>query len=251
MTTPVLSVQAARNLHLAAQGLLYQPRKQVGPQAIHDTFSRISLLQIDTINIVARSPYLVLFSRLGCYPPERRGLARVRGDLIEYWAHKACFLPKHDFKLIRHQVLNPESMGWKYHPEWMKQHAEDIDQLLQHIEHHGPVRSADSYRLGCYAPAEKRQNGYFVLPLLHKRALVGRLDTKMHRKQGILEIINLYPEVGTKVTVGLLSGLKKALTTFAQWQSASHIRLSSVSEKFRAVWGEGWEIALNSDTRHT
>jgi uncharacterized protein YcaQ len=36
-----------------------------------DCISRMSLLQIDTINVVARSPYLVLFSRLGDYPPRR------------------------------------------------------------------------------------------------------------------------------------------------------------------------------------
>jgi uncharacterized protein YcaQ len=32
------------------------------------TIQQMSLLQIDTINVVARSPYLVLFSRLGSYP---------------------------------------------------------------------------------------------------------------------------------------------------------------------------------------
>lgn len=69
MTLPYISLADARNLHLAAQGLLNKSRRRASPEDILSTISRISLLQIDTINIVARSPYLVLFSRLGNYSP--------------------------------------------------------------------------------------------------------------------------------------------------------------------------------------
>lgn len=60
MSLPHLSLADARNLHLAAQGLLNKPRRQASLEDIPATISRMSLLQIDTINIVARSPYLVL-----------------------------------------------------------------------------------------------------------------------------------------------------------------------------------------------
>lgn len=52
-------------------------------------------------------------------------------------------MPRSDFMLIRHRMLAPEKMGWKYKAEWMKEHAHEIEQLLQHIQHNGPVRSAD------------------------------------------------------------------------------------------------------------
>ncbi len=65
MSVPHLSLTAARHLHLAAQGLLRKPSRRARPADILTTIQRMSLLQIDTINIVARSPYLVLFSRLG------------------------------------------------------------------------------------------------------------------------------------------------------------------------------------------
>ncbi len=70
MSLPHLSLADARNLHLAAQGLLNKPRRRASLEDIPATISRMSLLQIDTINIVARSPYLVLFSRLGNYPAQ-------------------------------------------------------------------------------------------------------------------------------------------------------------------------------------
>ncbi|MFR3707041.1 MAG: DNA glycosylase AlkZ-like family protein [Enterobacter hormaechei] len=41
---------------------------------------------------MARSPYLVLFSRLGNYPPQWLDNALSQGELMEYWAHEACFL---------------------------------------------------------------------------------------------------------------------------------------------------------------
>lgn len=87
MSLPHLSLADARNLHLAAQGLLNKPRRQASLEDIPATISRMSLLQIDTINIVARSPYLVLFSRLGNYPAQWLDESLARGELMEYWAH--------------------------------------------------------------------------------------------------------------------------------------------------------------------
>ncbi|CZX03462.1 FIG004798: Putative cytoplasmic protein [Enterobacter cloacae] len=143
MSLPQLSLSAARNLHLAAQGLLKKPRRRAQPADILTTVQRMSLLQIDTINIVARSPYLVLFSRLGNYPPQWLDDALSKGELMEYWAHEACFLPRSDFALVRHRMLAPEKMGWKYRQAWMHEHAAEIEQLIAHIAEKGPVRSAD------------------------------------------------------------------------------------------------------------
>ena len=56
MSLPQLSLSAARNLHLAAQGCS-KARRRAQPADILSTVQRMSLLQIDTINIVARSPY--------------------------------------------------------------------------------------------------------------------------------------------------------------------------------------------------
>ena len=89
MSLPQLSLAAARTLHLAAPGLLKKPRRRAQPADILSTVQRMSLLQIDTINIVARSPYLVLFSRLGNYPPQWLDNALSQGELMEYWAHEA------------------------------------------------------------------------------------------------------------------------------------------------------------------
>ncbi|ELW1645489.1 MULTISPECIES: winged helix-turn-helix domain-containing protein [Enterobacter] len=408
MSLPQLTLSAARHLHLAAQGLLKKPRRRARPADILSTVQRMSLLQIDTINIVARSPYLVLFSRLGHYQPQWLDMALSQGELMEYWAHEACFLPRSDFALVRHRMLSPDKMGWKYRQEWMQEHAAEIEQLIAHIQENGPVRSADfehprkgasgwwewkphkrhleglftsgkvmvverrnfqrvydlthrvmphwddardlltqdtaeaimlensarslgifrpqwladyyrlrqpalkpllehwqqtqrvipvsvetlgemwlhadllpllpqalegklqathsavlspfdpvvwdrkramqlfdfSYRLECYTPAPKRQYGYFVLPLLHKGQLVGRMDAKMHRKTGILEIIALYLEEGVNVTAALERGLTSAINEFAVWQGAREVTLGRLPDGLFISCQRGWETGL-------
>ena len=83
-----LSLAQARHLQLAAQGLLNLPPRAATRQSLRNCVARMQLLQIDTIHVVARSPYLVLFSRLGSYPPQWLDEALSQGHLFELWAHE-------------------------------------------------------------------------------------------------------------------------------------------------------------------
>ena len=138
-----LSLSTARHLHLAAQGLLRPPGRRARFEDVHASIRQMSLLQIDTINVVARSPYLVLFSRLGAYPPAWLEQTLASGALFEYWAHEACFIPFEDYPLLRHRMLTPQRLGWKYSEQWVEQHQQEIAALLEHIALNGPVRAAD------------------------------------------------------------------------------------------------------------
>lgn len=100
-----------------------------------------------------------------------------------------------------------------------------------------------SYRLECYTPAAKRQYGYFVLPLLHHGQLVGRMDAKMHRKTGVLEVISLWLQDGVKPGVTLQKGLFQAIDDFARWQQATRVTLGHCPEGLFAGARHGWEIA--------
>ena len=141
-----LSPAAARALHLAAQGLLTPPRRKATKSDVLDTIRRMAQLQIDTIHVVARSPYLVLFSRLGDFPPHWLDEHLAEARLFEYWSHEACFLPIEQFGLMRYKMLDPSGMGWKYAAEWHEQNRPEIERLLARIREQGPVRSADFAR---------------------------------------------------------------------------------------------------------
>ena len=43
------------------------------------------------------------------------------------------------------------------------------------------------YRIECYTPEAKRRYGYFTLPILVRGELVGRVDAKAHRDDGVFE----------------------------------------------------------------
>jgi uncharacterized protein len=44
------------------------------------------------------------------------------------------------------------------------------------------------YKLEVYTPGHARSHGYYSLPILHDGQLVGRLDPKVHREEGRLEV---------------------------------------------------------------
>ncbi|QNA89573.1 winged helix-turn-helix domain-containing protein [Massilia sp. Dwa41.01b] len=141
-----LSKADARALHLAAQGLLQPRRRKATRSDVLDAIRRMVMLQIDTIHVVARSPYLVLWSRLGDYQPAWLDELLAEGKLFEYWAHEACFVPVEDYGLYRHRMLDPAAMGWKYSATWMRERAGEVAALLAHVRTHGPVRSSDFER---------------------------------------------------------------------------------------------------------
>jgi hypothetical protein len=145
--TPELSLQQARCLHLAAQGLLQPVGKAATRAALRGCIERMGLLQIDTIHVVARSPYLVLFSRLGAYPQVWLDEALAQGHVFETWAHEVCFAPMQD--LLAHRLFNSQARKHWGLVHAQKSHAKqrpELDQLLAHIHANGPVKSSDFER---------------------------------------------------------------------------------------------------------
>ncbi len=81
------------------------------------------------------------------------------------------------------------------------------------------------YRLECYLPARKRRHGYYVLPILRRGALVGRLDAKAHRARGLFEVKALHLEDGVRPGPALLTDLAGALAASAAWHGTPEVRL--------------------------
>jgi hypothetical protein len=391
----MLSITQARALHLAAQGLLQAPARKASRPALLRTIERMALLQIDTIHVVNRSPYLVLFARLGTYPPVWLEDALAQGHLFETWAHEACFAPRAD--LLLHRAYNRSARRhWGLTNAVTNQEAQrpQLDKLLAHIHAKGPVKSSDfkgndtrtsawwgwkdekrwletlfasgelmvaqrdnfhrvydltervapevlaaeanaaapsdaqtqvawiekavaalgitqarwvndyfrtkprlrdadldalvdggvllrvavegwaspayvhhtnqvlltkaatgklqashtallspfdpvvwdrerastlfdfDYRLECYTPEPKRLYGYFVLPILCAGELIGRLDAKAHRAQGVFEVKALFAQPGTAWTDAQVATVAGAIFNFAAWHGTPEVKLA-------------------------
>jgi uncharacterized protein YcaQ len=378
----------ARALLLAAQGLNPRLERPAGKADVLEAVRRMAVLQIDSISVVARSPYLVLWSRLGPYEPRWLDELLAEGKLFEYWSHAACFLPIEDYSLYRRLMLE----GREKTRSWFEAHPQEVERVLAQVRERGAVRSAEferadgrgggwwdwkpekralehlfaagelmisrrdpnfhrvydlrervleralpgwedalaptheevrrvfalkavralgvvvarwvpdyfrtpkkgvaglldelveegkllrariagwdepayvhpdnvglaerilsggllpssttllspfdpvvwdraraselfgfEYRIEVYTPAARRRYGYYSLPILHRGALVGRLDAKAHRKRGVFEVKTLHLEPGVLVTEDLVAGLAGALHECAGWHRTPEI----------------------------
>ena len=101
-----ISADEARRIGLAAQGFA-TPRPSAPPDRRHlrRVIAQVGLLQIDSVNVLVRSHYLPLFSRLGIYAPEILDSSWIghaaKRELFEYWGHMASLMPLEVHPLLR------------------------------------------------------------------------------------------------------------------------------------------------------
>jgi uncharacterized protein len=85
------------------------------------------------------------------------------------------------------------------------------------------------YKIECYIPKEKRQFGYFCLPILFNDTFIGRVDCKTHRKEKEFELIHLHIE-NTNIDIELWKKLFiEIIKSFATFNGCEHIKLTKVS----------------------
>lgn len=391
--TPNLSLQQARNLMLTTLGLAKPPGKHPTKDDVLNAIRQITVLQIDTISVVARAHQHILWSRLGNYNPDWIEDLRREGNLFEYYAHAMCFIPIEDYPIYRRHMLNPSQAHTNAVDSWEAENAELLNQIREHLRVNGAVRSADferpekgaawwdwkkekvalehlfyrgevmvserrsfqrvydlrervlpdwddqktpsyeeavriqmlkaakalgitktdwlasyyyllkkdvqqllpnlvregelipvqvagfekqpfyvhrdnaqtlqlalegqlkathtsilsmfdplmtdrsrarelfgfDYQIECYTPAPKRVYGYFVLPILRKGKLVGRMDAKAWRKEKRLEVIHLYLEPGVQLSPSLAADLAQALIRYASWQGLNTVEITQTT----------------------
>jgi uncharacterized protein len=388
-----LSLDAVRGLMIAAQGLDDRPRPRPTKKTVRSIIRQMHILQIDSINVIARSHHLVLWSRLGDYNPRWLEDLLEEGALFEYWSRAASFLPIEEYPLHRH--LHDGWLGGRA-KQWLAEHPTVATAMLDHVRAHGETRSSDfertdgqktgwfnwkeekialeylfyagelmvrkrhnfqriydlrervltdfdklpdisradahdgfvlntmqalgvakaewlgnyfglnktdvkaalkrldeggrlvtvevegwnvpgyihpddrkqveaaaaargeiprskttflspfdplvwdraraldlfnfDYKIEIYTPASKRKYGYFTLPILYNNALIGRIDPKAHRKEGIFEVKALHLEPDAVVDDALVAELKSALRACAAWHKTPQVVVRYAAE---------------------
>ena len=77
------------------------------------------------------------------------------------------------------------------------------------------------YRLEMYVPKAKREYGYYVLPILRRDRLIGRIEPAFDRKTGVLRVLGVFAEPGAPASAG--PGIASATRRLAKWLGATEI----------------------------
>lgn len=138
-----VSAAQARRIAIAAQGLAATPPIVVGTRQLKIAMRTMATLQIDSVNVFARSHYMPLFSRLGPYDTallDRLLFAR-RPSYVESWAHVAAFIPVADWSLFQ---FRRDDLRAKYSRpgEWYPGHTDIVDWVRSELAARGPLRPA-------------------------------------------------------------------------------------------------------------
>ena len=139
-----LSAAEARRMTLAAQGFSRRRPHAVAARHLHRAMDQLGVLQIDSVNVFARSHYMPMFSRLGAYDPavlDRTFLSRTT-HYVEYLAHEATFMPIADWALWGFRMREWQERASR--PDaWMHAHGRTLDWVRDELRTRGPLRPAD------------------------------------------------------------------------------------------------------------
>lgn len=154
-TRDALTIDEARRLALLAQGFGARPSAARSTQRHLDTvFDKVGLIQIDSVNVLARSQELPLFARLGRHRRDLIPVAHSRNKLFEYWGHAASHIPVEMYGLFRWKMdAARKGAMWSGVADFAKSNRPFVRKVRDHVAKHGPVAAGElSTRTGPKGP---------------------------------------------------------------------------------------------------
>jgi uncharacterized protein YcaQ len=135
-----LSSAEARRLALSSLGFGAKKPAKAGIAHVRATAKRLSAIQIDSVNVLARAHYVPTFSRYGPYPTTALDqLVHDKRELFEYWGHAACFLPIEMYPVLRWR-MESQLEGWG---ELSKQQLAFAEAVHAEVTERGPLSAGD------------------------------------------------------------------------------------------------------------
>ncbi|MDJ0663748.1 MAG: crosslink repair DNA glycosylase YcaQ family protein [Acidimicrobiia bacterium] len=134
-----LRLDQARRIAVAAQGFAdHRPQGRIDRRHFRRVIDKIGLLQLDSVNVLERSHYLPMWSRLGAYRKDALDEFTARsGEMFEYWGHVASILPVETYPLFRWRMdaitPGPRTQAM------LDDHPDYLESVLAEIAEHGPL----------------------------------------------------------------------------------------------------------------
>jgi uncharacterized protein YcaQ len=136
-----LSKAEARRVALAAQGFADPTPVRPDRRALRRVLDRVGVIQIDSVNVLCRSHYLPLYSRVGPYPQQLldRAASRAPRLVFEYWAHEACLIPVQTQPYLRWRMDSAAEAAWGGMRRIARDQPELVAWVLDEVRRLGPV----------------------------------------------------------------------------------------------------------------
>ncbi len=144
--TQAISAAEARHIALRAQGF-GPPGPPPGRSDLLAGIRQLGVLQLDSVNVLVRSHYLPLFSRLGAYDRElldRLGSKAPRA-LVEYWGHEASLLPVETWPRLRWRMDEARAGRgiWTGIAAFARERAAFVRRIHDEVRDRGPIAAGE------------------------------------------------------------------------------------------------------------
>jgi uncharacterized protein len=141
-----LSLAQARRVALAAQGFADPaPGAAVTRRHLRRVLSRVGLIQMDSVNVLARAHYMPLYSRLGPYGTDvlDRAASHAPRELFEYWGHEASLIPVALQPALRWRMAAARTEAWGGMRRIAEEQPELVAWVLDEVRVKGPLSAAE------------------------------------------------------------------------------------------------------------
>jgi uncharacterized protein len=142
-----ISLATARRIALAAQGFAEKRPAPMAADRRHarKVVNRLGIIQVDSVNVLARSQELPMFARLG---PHKRDLIPsliAGGELFEYWAHEASLVPVATEPLLRWRMQAARDLetGWGGLIRLAKERPGFVEEVYAAVVEQGPIAASE------------------------------------------------------------------------------------------------------------
>ena len=137
-----LTLPQARRIALAAQGFTDpQPRAAPTVRQFRRVMSRMSALQLDSVNVLCRSHYLPMLARLGPYDRNKLDTYLYRsGEHFELYTHEAAIISQDLQPHMRYRAREPR---WKAGLRLEEELPGYVDAVLSEVTERGPLTVKD------------------------------------------------------------------------------------------------------------